>query len=133
MKRLLFVCEHNSVLSQIAEGFAKHLGVGMISVTSAGLEANEVDPDAINTMNEIGVDISRQTSKALSQFNPENFDMVISLGGSDLNLPPQWRSRERFEEWQFHDLTEKPELLPKVRDQIRERVVYLIESLQKPY
>lgn len=105
----------------------------MISVTSAGLEANEVDPDAINTMNEIGVDISRQTSKALSQFNPENFDMVISLCGSDLNLPPQWRLRERFEEWQFHDLTEKPELLPKVRDQIRERVVYLIESLQKPY
>lgn len=104
----------------------------MIRVTSAGLEASEVDPDAINTMNEIGVDISRQTSKALSQFNPENFDIVISLCGSNQNLPLQWRARERFEEWLLDDPTGNPETLPKIRDEIRERVIYLIESLQKP-
>ena len=105
----------------------------MIWVTSAGLEASEVNPAAISTMNEIGVDISHQTSKALSQFTPENFDIVISLGGSNLNLPLQWRSREKFEEWQLDDPTGKPEMLPNVRDEIRERVVYLIESLHQPH
>ncbi|MBL1178949.1 arsenate reductase ArsC [Pantanalinema sp. GBBB05] len=131
MKRIIFICRNNSALSQIAEGFAKHLGVGTMQVTSAGLEASEVDPEAITSMNEIGVDISRQTSKALSQFNPENFDIVISLGDNDRSLPSQWRLRERSEEWQLDDPTGKPETLPNVRDEIRKRVIDLIESLQQ--
>lgn len=72
MKRVMFICSTNSIYSQIAEGFSKHLGVGTIRVTSAGLAVSKVAPDAIDTMNEAGVDISRQTSKALSAFNPEN-------------------------------------------------------------
>jgi len=128
MKRVMFICSTNSIYSQIAEGFAKYLGVGIVWVTSAGLEASEVAPEAIQTMNEVGVDISRQTSKALSQFNPENFDIVISLCSSNLTLPPHWQTRERLEEWQLDNLTAKPEMLPNVRDTIRERVIYLIES-----
>uniref|UniRef100_A0A7C3PFM4 ArsC family transcriptional regulator n=1 Tax=Oscillatoriales cyanobacterium SpSt-418 TaxID=2282169 RepID=A0A7C3PFM4_9CYAN len=133
MKRVMFICSTNSIYSQIAEGFAKYLGVGIVWVTSSGLEASEVAPEAIKTMNEVGVDISRQTSKALSQFHPENFDIVISLCVSNPNLPPQWRTQERLEEWQLDNLTEKPALLSKVRDEIRERVIHLIESLYQPH
>ncbi|NEQ27355.1 MAG: arsenate reductase, glutathione/glutaredoxin type, partial [Microcoleus sp. SIO2G3] len=94
MKRVMFVCKKNSARSQMAEGFAKHLGAGKIDVTSSGLEASQVRPEAIATMREAGVDISRQTSKPLSDFDPKNFDIVISLCGCGVNLPPEWVTRE---------------------------------------
>lgn len=130
MKRVMFVCKKNSARSQMAEGFARKLGAGKIDVTSSGLEASQVRPEAIATMQQIGIDISDQTSKALSDFNPEEFDVVISLCGCGVNLPVEWLTREVFEDWQLDDPAEQPEIFPQVRDQIRERVTRLIESLE---
>jgi arsenate reductase len=130
MKRVMFVCKKNSARSQMAEGFARHLGVGKIEVTSSGLEASQVRPEAIATMKDVGVDISRQTSKALSEFQPEDFDVVISLCGCGVNLPPEWVTREVFEDWQLDDPAEQPEIFPRVRDEIRERVIRLLDTLQ---
>lgn len=128
MKRVMFVCKKNSARSQMAEGFAKHLGAGEIEVTSSGLEASQVRPEAIATMKDAGVDISHQTSKALSDFSPEDFDVVISLCGCGVNLPPEWVTREIFEDWRLDDPAEQPEIFPRVR----ERVTRLIESLTAP-
>lgn len=125
----MFVCKKNSARSQMAEGFAKHLGVGMIEVVSSGLEASEVRPEAIATMKDVGIDIRDQTSKALSQFNPKDFEVVISLCGCGVNLPPEWVTREVFEDWQLDDPAEQPEIFPRVRDEIRDRITQLIESL----
>lgn len=130
MKRVMFVCKKNSARSQMAEGFAKHLGVGTIEVISSGLEASQVRPEAIATMKEAGIDISQQSSKALNGFNPEDFDVVISLCGCGVNLPPEWLTREMFEDWQLDDPAEQPEIFPRVRDEIRERVNHLIAALQ---
>jgi len=130
MKRVMFVCKKNSARSQMAEGFAKHLGAGKIAVTSSGLEASQVRPEAIATMKEIGMDITDQTSKALSDFSPEDFDVVISLCGCGVNLPPEWLTREVFEDWQLDDPAEQPEIFPRVRDEIRERITHLIETLE---
>lgn len=124
----MFIGKTNSACSQIAEGFAKHLGVGSIQVSSAGREAGEVCPEAIAVMNEAGVDISRQTAKVLSDFKPEDFDVVIALCSGDA-LPPAWTKRERFEDWQIDDPTVQPERFPQVRDEIPLRVVRLIESI----
>ncbi|MBD2093289.1 arsenate reductase, glutathione/glutaredoxin type [Microcoleus sp. FACHB-1515] len=129
MKKVMFVCKKNSARSQMAEGFAKHLGAGKIDVTSSGLEASQVRTEAIATMQEAGVDISRKTSKPLSDFDPADFDIVISLCGCGVNLPPEWVTREVFEDWQLDDPAEQPEIFPRVRDQVRERVVDLIASL----
>lgn len=129
MKRVMFVCKRNSSRSQMAEGFAKHLGVGKILVTSSGLEAKPVNPKAIVTMQDVDVDISRQTSKPLSDFNPEDFDVVISLCGCGVNLPTEWVLRDIFEDWQLDDPTEQPEIFPQVRDEIRRRVIQLLDSL----
>ena len=96
MKRIMFVCKKNSARSQMAEGFAKHLGSEKIQVTSSGLEASQVRPEAIATMKDAGVDISNQTSKPLSDFKPEDFDVVISLCGCGVNLPAEWLTREVF-------------------------------------
>ncbi len=129
MKRVMFVCKKNSARSQMAEGFAKHLGVGNVEVTSSGLEASQVRPEAIATMKAAGVDISNQASKALDTFSPEDFDVVISLCGCGVNLPPEWLTREVFQDWQLDDPAEHPEIFPRVRDQIRDRVIQLLESL----
>ena len=129
MKRVMFVCKKNSARSQMAEGFARQLGGDQIIVTSSGLEASIVRPEAIVTMAEIGIDIGQQTSKALSDFNPEDFDIVISLCGCGVNLPEVWLIREKFEDWQLDDPAEQPEIFPRVRDEIRQRVKRLIDSL----
>jgi len=123
------LCKKNSARSQMAEGFAKRLGDGKVSVTSSGLEASQVNPGAIAVMQEIGIDISSQTSKPLSDFNPEDFDVVISLCGCGVNLPPEWVIRDVFEDWQLDDPAEHPEIFPRVRDEIKERVSHLIELL----
>ncbi len=129
MKRVMFVCKKNSARSQMAEGFARTLGYGKIEVTSSGLEASQVRPEAIAVMQEIGIDISNQTSKPLSNFNSEDFDVVISLCGCGVNLPTEWVLRDVFEDWQLDDPAEQPEIFPRVRDQIQERVVKLIAKL----
>lgn len=129
MKRVMFVCKKNSARSQMAEGFAKHLGGGKIEVTSSGLEASTVRPEAIATMKDAGIDITSQTSKALSEFKPEDFDIVISLCGCGANLPPEWLTNEVFEDWQLDDPAEQPEIFPRVRDEVRDRVTQLVASV----
>lgn len=130
MWRVMFVCKKNSARSQMAEGFAKHFGAGKIQVISSGLEASEVRPEAIATMKDVGIDISDQTSNPLSDFDPEDFDAVISLCGCGVNLPSAWIMRAVFEDWQLDDPAEQPEIFPRVRDEIRERVTRLIERLE---
>ena len=128
MKKVMFVCKKNSARSQMAEGFAKTLGRGRIEVTSSGLEASQVRPEAIATMKEIGIDITDQTSKALGEFKAEDFDVVISLCGCGVNLPEEWLLRDVFEDWQLDDPAEQPEIFPRVRDEIKVKVTQLIDS-----
>lgn len=114
----------------MAEGFARKLGDGVITVTSSGLESSEVRPEAIATMKEIGIDISDQYSKPLSDFQPEDFDVVISLCGCGVHLPTAWLTTELFDDWQLDDPAEQPEIFPRVRDEVKERVEALIEKVR---
>lgn len=130
MKRIMFVCKKNSRRSQMAEGFARTLGFGKIAVNSSGLAASEVDPITAQVMSEIGIDISNQTSKSLSDFNPLDYNAVISLCGCGVNLPEQWVLRDVFEDWQLDDPEGQDiETFRRVRDEVKERVVKLIASL----
>ncbi len=129
MKQVMFVCKKNSARSQMAEGFAKALAPSEITVTSSGLEASQVNPIAVQVMSEVGIDIRAQTSNALSEFNPENFDAVISLCGCGVSLPKEWVLRDVFEDWQLDDPAEQPEIFPRVRDEVKERVAKLIDTL----
>ncbi|MGH1395548.1 MAG: arsenate reductase, glutathione/glutaredoxin type [Trichormus sp.] len=130
MKKIMFVCKKNSRRSQMAEGFTKVLGAGKVEVSSSGLASSEVDPITVQVMSEIGIDISNQTSKPLSDFNPENYDAVISLCGCGVNLPEPWVLREVFEDWQLDDPEgESIDTFRRVRDEVKERVVKLIASL----
>ncbi|MBW4444858.1 MAG: arsenate reductase, glutathione/glutaredoxin type [Plectolyngbya sp. WJT66-NPBG17] len=130
MKRVMFVCKKNSRRSQMAEGFAKALGKDKVAVTSSGLEASQIDLIVFQVMSEIGIDVSHQASKALSEFEPEAYDVVISLCGCGVNLPKEWVLREVFEDWQLDDPEgESIDVFRRVRDEVKTRVVNLISSL----
>ncbi|MEH2075809.1 MAG: arsenate reductase, glutathione/glutaredoxin type [Nostoc sp.] len=130
MKKVMFVCKHNSRRSQMAEGFTRILGEGKVAVASSGLAASEVDPVTVEVMGEIGIDISNQTSKALSDFNADDYNAVISLCGCGVNLPEEWVLRDVFEDWQLDDPAgQSIEVFRRVRDEVKERVVSLIKSL----
>ncbi|ELS31164.1 MULTISPECIES: arsenate reductase, glutathione/glutaredoxin type [Pseudanabaena] len=129
MKRIMFVCKKNSARSQMAEGFARALGGEKFEITSSGLEASQIRPEAIAVMQEVGIDISHHTSKALSEFHYEDFDIVISLCGCGVSLPPRWWTRDVFEDWELDDPAENPEIFPRVRDELKERVQKLLNSL----
>ncbi|MES1022310.1 arsenate reductase, glutathione/glutaredoxin type [Gloeocapsa sp. BRSZ] len=130
MKKVMFVCKKNSRRSQMAEGFARTIGEGKIAVTSSGLEASVVDPTTVEVMSEVGIDISNQTSKPLSDFNPEDYNAVISLCGCGVNLPEAWVLREVFQDWQLDDPEGKSvDKFREVREQVKERVEKLIASL----
>jgi arsenate reductase len=127
MKKVMFVCKKNSCRSQMAEGFGKELGQGKIEVISSGLEASQVNSTAIEVMSEIGIDISNQTSKPLSDFSAEDYDVVISLCGCGVNLPNEWVVQEVFQDWQLDDPDGQPiETFRRVRDEIKERVLKLV-------
>jgi arsenate reductase len=132
MKKIMFVCKKNSCRSQMAEGFAKTLGKGEIAVTSSGLEASKVNPIAIEVMGEIGINITDQSSKTLSNFQAEDYDVVISLCGCGVNLPEEWVLQEIFEDWQLDDPDGQPRAtFYQVRDEIQERVEKLIERTHR--
>lgn len=129
MKRVMFVCKKNSRRSQMAEGFAKALGKDKAIVTSAGLEASRVDPIVVQVMSEVGIDVSDQVSQSLSEFQPEAYDVVISLCGCGVNLPKEWVLREVFEDWQLDDPEgQSIEVFRRVRDEVKTRVITLLES-----
>ncbi len=132
MKKVMFFCKRNSCRSQMAEGFAKTLGKDKIEVTSSGLDASRVHPVAIQVMDEIGINITDQTSDPLLDFDPDNYDAVISLCGCGVNLPQEWVLRDIFEDWELDDPDGQPiETFYRVRDEIKAKVGELIKKMEQ--
>lgn len=77
--RVLFLCTHNSARSQMAEGLLRARSKGRIQVFSAGNEPSRVHPLAIRALNDLGIDISMQRSKSLTEFLGQEFDYVITV------------------------------------------------------
>ncbi len=77
--RVLFLCTHNSARSQMAEGIMRHLAGDRVEVESAGSEVTYVRPEAIETMANMGIDISSQHSKHLAEFYDQQWDYVVTV------------------------------------------------------
>lgn len=79
MKGLLFLCVANSARSQMAEGLARqHFGRSVV-VQSAGSRPSKVNPLAVRVMREVGIDISKQTSKSVDAIEADTIDTVVTL------------------------------------------------------
>jgi arsenate reductase len=79
MKRILVLCTGNSCRSQIADGYLRHFAGNKAEVYSAGVETHGVNPRAIATMKEDGIDISGHTSNNVNEYTQIPFDFVITV------------------------------------------------------
>ena len=86
--RILFLCTGNSCRSQMAEGWANHLGSEWLEARSAGIEAHGKNPRAIRVMAEAGVDVSGQESTRVTDDMIRRADVVITVcGHADEHCP----------------------------------------------
>jgi len=76
---VLFACSFNAVRSPMAEALMKHLHGHRVFVDSVGVRSGELDPFAVQVMDEIGIDITRHRAKTFDDLEDESFDEVISL------------------------------------------------------
>lgn len=79
MKKVLVLCTGNSCRSQIAEGYLRHFAGNTAQIYSAGIETHGVNPKAIQTMKEDGIDISNHTSNNIDEYRDMDFDFVITV------------------------------------------------------
>ena len=130
MKKVLFVCIENSCRSQIAEAFAKIYGKDIIEPYSSGSRPSGiVNPKAIESMKEIGCDMTTHTSKSLSDIPDIEYDYVITMGCGD--ECPFVRAKHR-EDWGIPDPKEMDDDgFREVRGMIEEKVKELIRMLKQ--
>ncbi|MFJ2262665.1 arsenate reductase ArsC [Streptomyces sp. NPDC087844] len=125
---VLFVCVHNAGRSQMAAGFLSHLAGDRVEVRSAGsIPGNQVNPAAIEAMNEIGVDISDQQPKILTTEAVQASDYVITMGCGD--ACPIFPGK-RYLDWDLEDPAGKGvgSVRP-IRDEIKTRIEALVAEI----
>jgi arsenate reductase len=126
--KLLFVCIENSNRSQMAEAFARIHGGDRVEAYSAGSRpSGVVNPKAIESMRELGYDLSTHTSKSLDAIPGVEFDHVITMGCGD-ECP--WVPAKHREDWDIPDPKGMPpDEFRRVRDEIERRVKSLLASV----
>jgi len=135
-KKLLFLCVANSARSQMAEGLARARFGSAAQVASAGSAPRFVHPLAIEAMRELGIDISRQRSKHVNEFQNEDIDVVVTLCAEEV-CPVFLRARHRLH-WPLPDpaanleglsVEEQLQQFRAARDAIRARLEELVPLL----
>lgn len=97
-RNILFLCEDNACLSQIAEATAKHLAPPKTRIFSAGVKPSTIPTRVIQAMKELGINMAGQRSKGLAEIPMQDIDLVVSFGDAHkkcTNLP----GRAKIENW----------------------------------
>jgi arsenate reductase (thioredoxin) len=125
---VLFVCVHNAGRSQMAAALLDHHAEGRVRVRSAGsTPANEIHSNVSRTMEEIGLDLSKEFPKPLTDEVVRAADVVITMGCGD--ACPIYPGK-RYLDWELEDPAGKPiEDVRSIRDEIDRRVRALLEKL----
>ncbi len=136
--KILFVCVHNSARSQMAEAFLKQYGNDFFEVESAGLEPGKLNPNVVEVMREIGIDISKNKTQGVFDLFRQGrlFNAVISVcDGVNAERCPIFPGRVKRLLWSFPDPAsfkgthdEVLEQTRKVRDKIKEKVLEFISE-----
>jgi len=130
---VLFVCTHNAGRSQMAAALLDHQAAGRVHVTSAGSQpAARLNSAVVAAMAEVGLDISREFPKPLTNDNVQAADVVITMGCGD--ACPIYPGK-RYEDWDLPDPAglDLAAVRP-IRDDIARRVQQLLSGLvNEPY
>lgn len=126
---VLFVCVHNAGRSQMAAGYLQALAGDQVTVLSAGSAPKEsLNPVAVEAMREEGIDIAANTPKILTDETVQDSDVVITMGCGDTC---KFYPGKRYEDWELDDPAgQSIDSVRVIRDEIRERVNALIDSLR---
>ncbi|MEX2353599.1 MAG: VOC family protein, partial [Gammaproteobacteria bacterium] len=139
MPKILFLCVANSARSQMAEGLARHLLGSQAEISSAGSQPTQVNPHAIASMADIGIDISQQQSKSVDTIDPASVDLVVTLCAEE--VCPILPGKVKRLHWPIADpAADNPDLtaaeiktrFDSARDQIRMRIDILHGLLDLP-
>jgi protein-tyrosine-phosphatase/N-acetylglutamate synthase-like GNAT family acetyltransferase len=126
---LLFLCVANSARSQMAEGLARSLFGKLVRVQSAGSQPSRVNPHAVTTMREIGIDIAAQRSKSVDDIDPASVAAVITLCAEE--VCPLWPGKIARMHWPLPDPASSDPSIPaeavlarfrSARDELRVRL-----------
>ena len=127
--KVLFLSTGNSTRGQIAEGLTRALSHDSLIAASAGLEADAVNPLALDVMREIGIDISTQKSKPVRDFLKEHFAFVITVSDMAKERSPIFPFTPHLMHWDLPDPIrgnaspeEQKQALRHVRDAIHAKV-----------
>lgn len=126
-KKVLVLCTGNSCRSQIAEGYLRYFAEQKAEIFSAGVETHGVNPKAIATMKEDGIDISHHTSNNIDEYRNIDFDFVITVCDNAKERCPFFPTKAQKFHYNFPDPAkatgsddEISEEFRKVRQQIKE-------------
>ena len=125
---VLFVCVHNAGRSQMAAGLLNKAAAGRVHVRTAGSDpAEEINPAVVEAMDEVGVDLSEEFPKPLTDEFVRAADAVITMGCGD--ACPIYPGK-RYEDWELEDPAGKDvETVRRIRDEIGSRVNALLGEL----
>jgi len=128
---VLFVCVHNAGRSQMAAALLDHLAEGRVHVRSAGsAPASEINPDVVTAMAEIGLDVSKEFPKPMTDEVVQAADAVITMGCGD--ACPIFPGK-RYEDWDVDDPAEEDlDGVRRIRADIENRVRDLLAKLTTP-
>ena len=129
-KTVLFVCVENAGRSQMAEGFFKKYAPKGFKVQSAGTKpVSQINPIAVQAMREVGIDISTQKSKEMSEEMMRNSETIVNMGCMDKSFCPTI-FLPKVIEWNLEDPNGKSiEKVREVRDEIEKRVKELVAEI----
>jgi protein-tyrosine-phosphatase/DNA-binding transcriptional ArsR family regulator len=104
--RVLFLCTHNSARSQMAEALMRSMGADQVEVYSAGSIPTEVHPEALATLEEVGIDTTGLYAKSLEQFAGEQFDYIITVCDRVRDVCPAFLRDPAQAHWSITDPVE---------------------------
>ncbi len=127
--KVLFLCTGNSARSQMAEGYLRHAAGDRFDALSAGIEPKGLNPLAVEAMQEIGIDISRQRSKDVVSLLGQHIPYVVTVCDNARERCPIFPRTYKFLHWSFEDPAgvqgsheEKLAVFRRVRDEIAQRI-----------
>ena len=128
MPGILFLCIHNAGRSQMAAGFARELSGRRVEMFSGGSDpADQVNPVAVEVMNEVGIDISGHVPRRFTDDLLASVDVVVTMGCGD-TCP--FIPGKTYVDWPLDDPKGQPlEVVRRIRDEIRSRVGDLLSQL----
>lgn len=103
IKKILVLCTGNSCRSQIAEGYLRHFAGPKADIYSAGVETHGVNPKAIATMREDGIDISNHTSNHVDEYASVDFDFIITVCDNAKERCPYFPTKAKKFHYNFPD------------------------------